>query len=229
MGKSTIKSLVLILLAIVAFYWNIIFTRQFSMVTATETVNQAYSWFHFWAEGVRHGSIPLWDPYAFGGRSYVGEMQTAAFYPLHLVFALFPPNRSGLLAPALFHFSLPHLLAAYFMFALIRELGLDRFPALLAGVIYSLGGFVGVVPWPHLMESTIWLPLQFLLMLRALGAPEARRWLLYAALAGLTLAMSILAGGLHMVMMQAIVIVTAAAYYALRIERAGSGLLRWLR
>jgi len=218
MAKPTIKSLALILLAIVAFYWNIIFTRQFSMVTASETVNQAYSWFHFWAEGVRRGSVPLWDPYAFGGRSYIGEMQTAAFYPLHLIFALFPANRSGLLAPALYHFNFvfAHLLAAYFMFALIRELGLDRFPALLAGVIYSLGGFVGVVPWPHLMESTIWLPLQFLLMLRALRARETRRWLLYAALAGLTLAMSILAGGLHIVMMQAVILVTAAAYHAVR-------------
>ena len=99
--KPTIRSLVWLLLAIVAFYWKIVFTSQFSMMTDSETVTQAYSWFHFWAESVRRGSLPLWDPYAFGGRSYIGEMQTAAFYPLHLVFALFPANRNGLLAQPL--------------------------------------------------------------------------------------------------------------------------------
>jgi hypothetical protein len=224
MTKSNIRSLFWLLLAIVAFYWKIIFTRQFSMLTIAEPVNQAYSWFHFWAESIRHGELPLWDPYAFGGRSFAGEMQPAVFYPLHLVFALFPSDSNGLLSPRLYHlyFVFAHVLAAYFMFALIRELGLDRFPALLAGLCYSLGGFVGVIPWPHFLETSVWLPLQFLLMLRALEA-SGRRSLLYAALAGLTLGMSILAGGLHIVMMQVIVLITAAAYYT-RVRRTG-----WLR
>ena len=95
MAKPTIKSLLWLLLAIVAFYWNIVFSGQYSMMTDPETVTQAYTWFHFWADSIRHGSWPLWDPYAFGGRSFVGEMQTAAFYPLHLIFALFPANGAG--------------------------------------------------------------------------------------------------------------------------------------
>ena len=220
--KPTVRSLLLLFLAIIAFYWKIVFTRQYSMLTVGETVNQAYSWFHFWTESVRHGSVPLWDPYAFGGRSFIGEMQTAAFYPLHLVFALFPANSKGLLSPGLYHlyFVFTHVLAAFFMFALIRELGLDRFPALLAGLCYSLGGFVGVVPWPHMLESAVWLPLQFLLLLRALRASTTRCSLVYAALAGLALGLSILAGGLHIVMMQAIVLVTAAAYDAFQ-QRTG--------
>jgi len=141
MVKSTIRSLFWLLLSIVAFYWKIVFTRQFSMLTIAEPINQAYSWFHFWAESIRHGELPLWDPYAFGGRSFAGEMQPAVFYPLHLVFALFPSDSNGLLSPRLYHmyFVFAHVLAAYFMFALIRELGLDRFPALLAGLCYSLG------------------------------------------------------------------------------------------
>ena len=215
-AKTTLKCLFWLSLAIVAFYWKIVFTSQFSMLTVGETVNQAYSWFHFWAESVRHGSLPLWDPYTFAGHSFIGEMQTAAFYPLHLVFALFPANGNGLLSTRLYHlyFVFTHLLAAYFMFALIREMGLNRFPALLAGLCYSLGGFVGAAPWPHLLDSAVWLPVQFLLTLRALQAHALRRSLTYAALAGLTLGLSILAGGLHIVMMQVIVLVSAAAYYA---------------
>jgi hypothetical protein len=221
-AKATRKCLCWLSLAIVAFYWQIVFTSQFSMLTVGETVNQAYSWFHFWAESVRHGSVPLWDPYTFGGHSFIGEMQTAAFYPLHLVFALFPANGNGLLSTRLYHlyFVFTHLLAAYFMFALMREMGLNRFSALIAGLCYSLGGFVGTAPWPHLLDSAVWLPLQFLLTLRALQAPSIRQSLTYAALAGLTLGLSILAGGLHIVMMQVIILVSAAAYYASR-NRSG--------
>jgi membrane protein YfhO len=216
--KATRTCVVWLSLAIVAFYWQIVFTSQFSMLTVGETVNQAYSWFHFWAESVRHGSVPLWDPYTFAGHSFIGEMQTAAFYPLHLVFALFPANGNSLLSTRLYHlyFVFTHLLAAYFMFALIREMGLKRFPALVAGLCYSLGGFVGSAPWPHLLDSAVWLPLQFLLTLRALQAPSSRQSLICAALGGLTLGTSILAGGLHMVMMQVIVLISAAGYYASR-------------
>lgn len=147
-AKATLKCLFWLSVAMVAFYWQIVFTRQFSMLTVGETVNQAYSWFHFWAESVLHGSVPLWDPYTFGGHSFIGEMQTAAFYPLHLVFALFPANGNGLLSTRLYHlyFVFTHLLAAYFMFALIREMGLNRFPALVAGLCYSLGGFMERLP-----------------------------------------------------------------------------------
>ncbi len=217
MTRPTINALFGLLLAIVAFYWNIVFTNQFSMLMGAETVSQTYSWFHFWAESVRGGRLPLWDRYAFGGHSYIGEMQTAAFYPLHFLFALFPADPRGLMAPRLYHlyFVFAHVPAAYLMFALIRELELSRFSALLAGLCYSIGGFVGALPWPHLLESSVWLPLQFLLILRALNAPEFRRALLFAALSGLAVGMSILAGGLHIVMMQVIVLITAAAFYAI--------------
>jgi len=209
------KSLALLMLAIVAFYWKIILSGQFSLLTNFETVTQAYSWFHFWVESVRQGTLPLWDPYAFAGRSFPGEMQTAAFYPLHLILAIFPFDHNGLLAPRLYHlyFVSVHLMAAWFMFALIRELGLTRFSAIIAGLCFSIGGFVGRVLWPHMLESSIWLPIQFSFLLRALDAKTLFRGLAYAALSGLALGLSILAGGLHIVMMQGLVLATAIAHY----------------
>lgn len=216
------KSLALLLLAMVAFYWKITLSGQFSLLTNSETVAQAYSWFHFWVESVRQGTLPLWDPYAFAGRSYPGEMQTAAFYPLHLILALFPFDRNGLLAPQLYHlyFVAVHLVAAWFMFALIRELGLSRFSAVIAGLCFSIGGFVGRVLWPHMLESSIWLPIQFLFLLRALDAKAWFRGLAYAALSGFALGLSILAGGLHVAMMQGLVLMTAIAYHAIQDRRA---------
>src|SRR5260370_1166891 len=109
----------------------------------------------------------------FDGRSYPGEMQTAAFYPLHLVFALFPPDRNELLAPQLYHlyFVFAHVLAAWFMFALIRELGLSRFSALVAGLSFSIGGLFRPVLSPPIFVDAVFFPLLFLFFLRPL-----RQW-----------------------------------------------------
>src|SRR6266481_5331838 len=129
MPKATVKSMLWLLLIMILFYWKILLTRQFSLLTESEGINQAYAWYHFWIVGLRQGILPLWDPYVFAGRSFAGEMQTAAFYPLNFLLALFPFNHAGVLSPQLYNsfFVLGHFLGACFMFALVRELGLQRF------------------------------------------------------------------------------------------------------
>jgi len=225
--RPTILWLGLLLLATVVFYWRILLTRQFSLLTDSEGVSQSYSWLRFWVVSIRHGTLPLWDPYTLAGHSFAGEMQTAAFYPLHLLLAIFPLNRHGLLSPNLYHcwFAFTHFLGACFMFALARELKLTRFAAFLAGICFSLGGFVGRVPWPHMFESSIWLPLLFLFFLRAISALETRRAVLHSAIAGLMLGLSILAGGMHVVILQVLVVLSAGAYHAF----AGESRAAWRR
>ena len=95
MSRSTIKSLLLLLLVMVLFYWRILLTGQFSLLTESEGVNQGYSWYQFWITTVRRGIWPLWDPYTFSGHIFAGEMQTAAFYPLNFLVALAPFNQHG--------------------------------------------------------------------------------------------------------------------------------------
>ncbi|HEV3331177.1 MAG TPA: YfhO family protein, partial [Bryobacteraceae bacterium] len=203
-----------LLMATVLFYWRILLTRQFSLLTDSESISQQYSWLTFWVSSVRHGILPLWDPYTFSGHSFIGEMQTGGFYPLRLLLALFPLNGNGLFSPTLYHvwFASSHFLGACFMFALARELKLSRFAAFLAGICFAFGGFVARMAWPHMLESSIWLPLIFLFFLRALHAFDTRRAVLNSAIAGLMLGLSILAGGMHVVIMQALAIVAAGAY-----------------
>jgi hypothetical protein len=215
------KAAGILLAASILFYWKILLTNQFSLLTSYEGVNQAYSWFNFWARSIKQGAWPLWDPYTYSGHIFSGEMQTGSFYPLYLPLAIFPLNSYGLLAPGLYHimYVVSHFLGAWFMFLLVRELELTDFAAIVAGICFSLGGFLGHVPdWPHLLNSGIWLPLIFLFLLRALKAPDVPRMLLYAATCGLSLGLSILAGGLHVAIMQAIVIVTATAFHSFRAD-----------
>jgi hypothetical protein len=213
--RLTLGWLSLLVPVTILFYWKILLTDQFSLLTMSEAANQSYSWLRFWIVSVRHGVVPLWDPYTFAGHSFAGEMQTAAFYPLHLVLALFPLTRNSVLSPYLYHawWAGAHLLGACFLFLLAREFGLSRFASFVAGICFSLGGFVARMGWPHMLESSIWLPLIVLAFLRALRAGDIRRLVRNASLGGMALGMSILAGGFHVVILQAIVVLSAAVFY----------------
>ena len=186
--RATIGWLLLFLPVTTLFYWKILLTRQFSLLTQRESVNQGYAWMQFVITSIRHGILPIWDPYTLAGHSFVGEMQTAAFYPLHLLLALVPFDRASVLSPVTYHvwYAVTHVLAACFMFALIRELGLSRFSAFIAGICFSMGGFVARVGWPHLLESSIWMPLVFLFFLRALRATSTRLAVVDASIGGFT-------------------------------------------
>jgi hypothetical protein len=214
--KNNARWMLLILLVIALFFWKILFTHQFSLLTGYEAAGQAYSWSHFSASSVQQGILPVWDPNTLSGRSFVGGMETGVFYPLKLFLYLWPLNRSGLFSPKLFHdyYVFTHLLAAWFLFLLARELGLSGFSAFVASLCFSLGGFMARIPWPDMLDSAIWLPLILLFLMRALHSGLSGRGLLYACLTGLALGMSILGGRIHIVLMDGILIVSAAAYFA---------------
>ena len=218
MTRSTLKYLALLALAIALFYWKTLLTGQFTIIIGSEGVNLTYSWLHFWVHSIWQGHVPLWDPYAFGGRPFAGEMLPSAYYPPHLLFALVPLNRNGLISPGFFHqfLVLTHILCAYFMFALLRELRCSRFAAFVGACAFSLGGLLSRMIWPMYLESCIWLPAIFLFLLRAFRADRRGRAMIEAALGGLCLGMSILTGGIGFSMMQGIFAMTAVLYYGAR-------------
>jgi hypothetical protein len=214
--RPTLGWVLLLIPTLAVFYWKILITGQFSLLTDSEGVNQAYSWLHFWLASIRHGSLPLWDPYTMGGHSFAGEMQTGAFNPLRLIFLLAPFGRRGLLAPAAYHawYAMMHFMAACFMFALLRELRLSRFSSFMGGICFSLGGFVGHMYWPDMYESAAWLPIVFLFLVRALRAETLRKTALNAAPSGLAVGMTFLASRLHIVIMEMLVVFSAVLYHA---------------
>jgi hypothetical protein len=213
--RTTAKYVALLTLTTALFFWKTLLTDQFTRIIGSEGVNYNYSWLHFWIDSLWHGRVPLWDPYAFCGRPFAGEMLPSAYYPLHLLFLLVPFNRNGLVSPRLYHeyFVLTHLLCAYFTFAVIRELRLSRFAAFAGACCFALSGTLVKMIWLPFVEAGIWLPAIFLFLLRALRAERAQNAILEASLSGLCLGLSMLTGGLHFSIMQVIVVVTAVVYY----------------
>ena len=215
-SRLTSISYLLLLLLTVLFLWKILLTRQFSLLVWEENVRQWYSWLNFAVVSFKDGTLPIWDPYTSAGFPFAAEMQTGVFNPLTLLLVLIPLNKNGVLSPQLFHqfYALIHFLAACFMFALVRQIGLSRFAAIIAGICFSLGGFLINVSWAHIYGSAIWLPLIFLFLIRAIDARTVKRCLLHASAGGLMMGMAVLAGGIHVVIMQALVVLSFAAFIA---------------
>jgi hypothetical protein len=217
--RSQAAWLLLAAAIVILFYSQLLFTNRFSFLLDKDDANQAYAWSRFTAANIQKGILPLWDPNTQGGHSFIGEMQTGLFYPLKLPLYVWPLDRSGLPSMRPLHVSYAgaHVLAAWFMFLLACEIGLGRFASLVAGLCFSLGGFLGgpvAWGWPHLLDSGIWLPLILLFLTRSLRHPDLLRAILNACLAGLGLAMVVLAGGLHLAIMDVLAVAGLAAVFA---------------
>ncbi len=213
------KHLLLLLILFALFFWKVVFTGQFSVAEDWETANQGYAWHQFAASSIQKSVLPLWDPYAQSGRPHVGEMQPGFFYPLKLILYLWPMGHAGILSPRLFdqYYVLARFLAACFMFLLARELGLTNpFAAVVAGFCFGAGGFVGNAGGLQLLDSAVWLPFILLFLIKALRSGRRLAGLFYACLGGTGLAMTFLAGSIHLPVMDTIVVVTVAAFFALR-------------
>ena len=137
---------------------------------------------------VAHLSLPLWNPHVFGGTPFVGTLQSAVFYPLNLLFALFP------IAPAMNWSIALHLgLSGIFTYLLLNKYGASPCGAFVAGVVYTFSGpqFLHVYAG-HLnaLSAMVWTPLMFLLLENLI---EKKR-LVDSVLLGMAIAMQFLAG-----------------------------------
>jgi len=99
---------------------------------ATDIANQFYAYKHFLQEEIRHGRLPLWNPYLFCGTEFHGEGQPALFYPTTWALGLFSPATAINL-----HFLLHSWLLAVALYLYLRELGLTREASFLGSLVFA--------------------------------------------------------------------------------------------
>jgi hypothetical protein len=180
-------------------------------------IAQFYPWRHFAAESLRHGVIPLWNPYQFCGTPFLANGQSAVLYPLNLLFWLLPVYYAFGWSAWL------HLcLTGWFMYRLLRRVGAGRVPALCGSVVWQLNSFT--VAWIHLptvLCTIAWLPAVLLMCERALVSGRAR----FGVAAGVTLGLSYLGG--HPQMFLYVALMTAAYVIARGLSRTVSLPIVW--
>ncbi|MCL4534850.1 MAG: YfhO family protein [Bacteroidetes bacterium] len=157
-------------------------------------------------DALGRGFLQLWTPYIFAGFHLFADGESGALYPPKLIALLLLSADQAVIWSRVLRF----FLAATFMYAFIRQLGLGRYGALVSGLVFSLGSFlVAQLHHTNLSNTAIWLPLVLLFADRAFQSMGFRRYA-SLSLAGVALGMASLGVHLQPVML----IIFALAWYA---------------
>lgn len=177
----------------VLFHWKLVLTNQYTWLESPDMGSLVMPWFQFQAGEWHEGRFPLWDPNSWTGQPLIGQAQPGAAYPLNWLMFWMPLNDRGWLRQDVLHwyYVLIHFLAALTCYALARELGRSRGASIVAGCIFSLGGYVAYTDWPQMLNGAVWAPLVFLYLFRV--ARAERVWA-SSLLSGLFLGVAWLVG-----------------------------------
>ena len=158
----------------VLFFSPIIFTGY--LLAPNDGLN--YSLPNFYSPGT------LWTQLLFAGYPVAADPQAQTWYPLAFLFSLFPNSWNAYMVSA-------YVLSACFMFGYVWTVTRSRMAGLIAGIGYSMGGFmIGRLGQVPLVHAAVWLPLIF-------WAIEKNRQTLstrWAAIGSLAIACSFLGG-----------------------------------
>jgi hypothetical protein len=204
--------------AAVGLLWGSILIYLWPLVTPDESVrlyfgrgdltDQFFAFRSFISAELWAGHLPLWNPFIYAGHPALADIQSAVFYPLTLICTLLA-GRGGLPFYALQVEVLADLwLGALFMYMFARQITERRGSAMLATLVFSLGGFLTSYPPEQLpvLEGAIWLPLALFFAHRGGQAARevpacaaASRWPLTSAdrsvvWSGIALGVCVLAG-----------------------------------
>lgn len=124
----------------------------------TDPVRQQYPWRFLAVEEIKQFSLPLWNPYSGAGTPLLANFQTGAFYPLNIIFLIFPFITSWSILIMLQIF-----LSSLFMYLYLRYLRLHVLACILGAFTFSLSGFaIAWLEWNTILQTVMWVPLLLL-------------------------------------------------------------------
>jgi hypothetical protein len=190
---SNLRAPLIILAGLVAVYWKLLLTKQYTFLEDPDGAHQVLPWLDVQVNALRHFSWMLWDRYECAGQSLIGQVQPGVLSPFTFLLSLFPVSSTGHIQLYWVHvwFVLIHFTAALFAYALFRDLSCPTPAAVLGAIFYGTAGYIGNTGWPQMLAAAIWAPLVFLFLLRAL---RGRAPIRNAAFAGAALGASWLSG-----------------------------------
>ncbi|HEX6385708.1 MAG TPA: hypothetical protein VF177_13640, partial [Anaerolineae bacterium] len=191
---SRLYPLAALLMLLLLFFHKMAFSNF--ILARGDTFLYFYPYWEAAAEALRSGRVPLWNPHLFMGAPFLANSQTGFFYPLNWPLWLLLPPPYAVSASILIHV----FIAGWGTYLLGRQaLSLSRGAALLAAVLFALGGYLTAqVEHVNQLQGLAWLPwLLWRLEIRDWRL-EIGDWRLFnlrsAAIIGLLLALQLLAG-----------------------------------
>lgn len=151
-----------------------------------------HPWLIWTGDQIRHGSFPLWNPYAYTGAPFFGNGQSAPLFPLTLLSVIMPAAFAVTVVSWLKLFAIG--LATYWF---LRTLGVSPVPALTGAWTFMLSATViGWLQWT-VASTLIFLPALLAATLRLRRAPGRRATTVLACLVALDMLAGYPQGTLH--------------------------------
>jgi uncharacterized membrane protein YfhO len=120
-----------------------------------DVIRESIPWKYFVIEQIKKGEVPFWTPYNFSGNPIMANFQSAVFYPLNIIFLIFPFTTAW----SIFIFLSPFL-AAIFTYLFLREINLSKIPSIFGGVVFSFSSYMVVwQQYGNITHTLLWLPL----------------------------------------------------------------------
>lgn len=163
---------------------------------------------------LRHGRLPLLDPYIWSGAPLLGGWNAGAAYPFTWLFAIFPGTAAWALNQVI-----AAATAAVGSYVFLRNLALRPLPSALGALTFTFAGAMAAQTSHFgLLAGTSWLPWLLVALLRlSRPAPPAVR-LGWVAVIGGAGALCVLAGDPRAVDVAVVVVVLYGSWLALRLE-----------
>ncbi len=153
MGRFSTRAMgvaLLLLLPGLYYGWGYPFTRLFFLVEPGKIAERVYT-----ADVLRSVRLPLWNPFFDSGHPHAACLQPASWYPPNLLYmALDPGVATNVIA--LLHYAA----AGLFTWLFARSIGLPLFASLFSAVSFMFCGYLTArLPFPDILDSSVWLPL----------------------------------------------------------------------
>ncbi len=170
---------------------------------------------------LRHGQLPLWDPYLWSGAPLLAGFNAGAAYPATVLFAVLP----GALAWVLNQVAV-EVVAATGLLVLLRLLGRSWLASGLAAFAFAFGGFMAAQSVHlDLVQAAAWLPWAFVAVDRLARRAAGRSAAPWVALLAAAIGLMILSGAVEPIFDGGIVLALYAAWSAWRTPERRLGVL----
>ena len=130
--------------------------------------------------------LPLWNPYNFSGNPHLASLQSGSFYPLNIIFYIFP----YVIAWTIFILLQP-ILTGIFSFLFARELKLSVRSSIFSALVFAFSSYSSVwMEYGNIGHSIVWMPFVLWIIIKNLKQPS----ILKSIAISLSLAFAIFAG-----------------------------------
>jgi hypothetical protein len=166
---------------------------------------------------IRHGQLPLFDPYTWSGAPLLGDWNAAAAYPLTWLFAILPAAGAWTIGMIV-----TWAVAGVGLLRFLRALRLATLPSLLGALSFAFAGAMSAqVPHFGLVAGLSWVPLQLLAVLRLSETRSLASRLRWTAVLAAAFGLTILAGEPRAVADAGVIVLIYAVWRTVRLGRRG--------